>query len=175
MGQVCRMERACDHGAMDRAAGTGCIGRIVTAHGSRWAAWTEAGLVAVGRSPALVTQIARAAGLTDLRSDDTGTAPLIPDWQRLPGGFRGAALRACAAIPLGQVATYAQIARAAGSPGAARAVGSAMAANPVPVIVPCHRVVRTDGRLGEYGMGGPEVKARMLRAEGVAIMIGRIG
>jgi len=175
MGQVCRMERACDHGAMDRGAGTGYVGRIDTAHGGRWAVWTEAGLVAVGMSSGRVVELAGAAGITDLRSDDTGTAPLIPDWQRLPGGFRGAALRACAAIPLGQVATYAQIARAAGSPGAARAVGSAMAANPVPVIVPCHRVVRTDGRLGEYGMGGPEVKARMLRAEGVAIMIGRIG
>ena len=86
-----------------------------------------------------------------------------------------AALRACADIPQGQVATYGQIARAAGSPGAARAVGSAMAANPVPVIIPCHRVVRADGQLGEYGMGGPAMKERMLRAEGVAITNGRIG
>jgi len=160
---------------MDAVHDTGCVGRIDTAHGPRWAAWTDAGLVAVGSSSARVEAIARAAGLTHLHRDHGGAAPTTPDWGRLPGGFRGAALRACAEIPRGQVATYAQIARAAGSPGAARAVGSAMAANPVPVVIPCHRVVRSDGRLGEYAMGGTATKERMLRAEGVEVTHGRIG
>jgi O-6-methylguanine DNA methyltransferase len=160
---------------MDDVRDTGCIGRIDTAHGQRWAAWTDVGLVAVGSSSAHVEALARAAGLTRLRRDRGGAAPIAPDWARLPGGFRGAALRACAEIPRGQVATYAQIARAAGSPGAARAVGSAMAANPVPVVVPCHRVVRSDGRPGEYAMGGSAAKERMLRAEGVEVTHGRIG
>ena len=169
------MRRACDHDGMATAGDTGCIGRIRTAHGARWAAWTDDGLVAVDESRRWVETLARAAGLTHLRRAAGGTAPSQVDWNRLPGGFRGAALRACADIPQGQVATYGQIARAAGSPGAARAVGSAMAANPVPVIIPCHRVVRADGQLGEYGMGGPAMKERMLRAEGVAITNGRIG
>jgi O-6-methylguanine DNA methyltransferase len=160
---------------MDAAHDTGCIGRIDTAHGTRWAAWTEAGLVAVGASSAGVEALARRAGLTHLHRDHGGPAPTMPDWGRLPGGFRGAALRACAEIPAGQVATYAQIARAAGSPGAARAVGSAMAANPVPVVIPCHRVVRSDGRLGEYAMGGTATKGRMLRAEGIDVINGCIG
>ena len=151
------------------------MGRIETAHGSRWAAWTDDGLVAVGESRRWVEALARAAGLTRLRRAAADAAPSHVDWKRLPGGFRGAALRACAAIPRGQVATYGEIARAAGSPGAARAVGSAMAANPVPVIIPCHRVVRADGQLGDYGMGGPAMKERMLRAEGVVITNGRIG
>ena len=154
---------------------TGCIGRIDTAHGPRWAAWTGDGLVAVDESRRWVETLARAAGLTHLRRAVGDTAPSEVDWNRLPGGFRGAALRACAGIPWGQVATYGDLARAAGSPGAARAVGSAMAANPVPVIIPCHRVVRADGELGEYGMGGPAMKERMLRAEGVVITNGRIG
>jgi methylated-DNA-[protein]-cysteine S-methyltransferase len=64
------------------------------------------------------------------------------------------------------VITYAELARRAGSPGAARAVGSAMAANPLPVVIPCHRVVRSDGGAGDYSAGGTAVKRRMLRTEG---------
>ena len=69
------------------------------------------------------------------------------------------------AIPRGQVRTYGQIAREAGSPGAARAVGQAMACNPWPVIVPCHRVVGHDGRLTGFG-GGVDMKRHMLVMEG---------
>ena len=151
------------------------IGRIDTAHGPRWAAWTPVGLVAVGSSAARVEALAQTMGLAHLQRAAGATALDVPAWDRLPGGFRGAALRACAQIPAGQVATYAEIARAAGSPGAARAVGSAMAGNPVPVVIPCHRVVRADGRLGQYAMGGTEMKERMLRAEGIGVTNGRIG
>jgi len=68
-------------------------------------------------------------------------------------------------IPRGQTRTYGQLARQAGSPSAARAVGQAMAHNPWPVLVPCHRVVGHDGRLTGFG-GGLEMKERMLVMEG---------
>jgi len=68
-------------------------------------------------------------------------------------------------IPRGQTATYGEIARQVGSPGAARAVGQVMARNPWPVIVPCHRVVGHDGRLTGFG-GGLTMKQRMLEMEG---------
>ena len=82
--------------------------------------------------------------------------------------FATAVLRATAAIPAGQVRTYGQIAQAIGRPGAARAVGAALARNPVPVRIPCHRVIRADGQLGDYsGEGGAAGKAALLAAEGV--------
>lgn len=65
--------------------------------------------------------------------------------------FREEVYRALLAVPAGSVATYGELAAAAGRPGAARAVGSAMAENPIPIVVPCHRVVRSDGSLGRYG------------------------
>ena len=83
--------------------------------------------------------------------------------------FQRRVLAAAAAIPYGEVRTYRQIAAAAHAPGAARAVGTALARNPVPVLIPCHRVVRADGRLGEYTGGGPATKRRLLRHEGVEL------
>lgn len=69
-------------------------------------------------------------------------------------------------IPFGGVLTYADIARRIGSPLAARAVGNAVGHNPAPIVVPCHRVVRSDGTLGGYSGGGPEYKRRLLAIEG---------
>ena len=71
------------------------------------------------------------------------------------------------AIPYGSTESYATVAAATGNPTAVRAVGTACARNPLPLVVPCHRVVRSDGTLGQYG-GGPEVKERLLRMEGAA-------
>lgn len=65
--------------------------------------------------------------------------------------FQRAVLEAVRAIPYGAVQSYAQVARAAGKPGAARAAGSAIATNPISLIIPCHRVIRADGTPGEYG------------------------
>ncbi|MDO8425069.1 MAG: methylated-DNA--[protein]-cysteine S-methyltransferase [bacterium] len=78
-------------------------------------------------------------------------------------------------IRAGSVMTYAALAHAVGHPGAARAVANACAANPWPVMIPCHRVVRSDGTLGGYsGPGGIVRKAALLRREGVVIVGNRI-
>jgi methylated-DNA-[protein]-cysteine S-methyltransferase len=86
------------------------------------------------------------------------------DWQ-LTAGFRRRVLEAAAGIPFGETSTYTAMAAAAGSPRAHRAAGSALGSNPLPVVVPCHRVVRLGGALGGYG-GGLEVKETLLRLEG---------
>lgn len=83
-------------------------------------------------------------------------------------GFRRDVLSAMAEIPYGETATYASLAGEAGNPGAVRAVGTACARNPVPIIVPCHRVVRSDGAPGGY-LGGTDAKQALLALErGVA-------
>lgn len=88
----------------------------------------------------------------------------VPVDFRLSAGFRRQALAAVAAVPYGATATYRQIAEAAGNVRATRAAGSACATNPTPIVVPCHRVLRTDGGLGGY-LGGPEVKRALLDLE----------
>jgi methylated-DNA-[protein]-cysteine S-methyltransferase len=87
------------------------------------------------------------------------------DW-RLSHGFTRKVLTACATIPFGETRSYAEMASAAGSPRAFRAAGSALGANPIPVIVPCHRVLRSGGALGGYG-GGLQAKRKLLELEGV--------
>ena len=89
------------------------------------------------------------------------------DWSHL-AGFTREVLRATAEIGFGDVSTYAGVAAAAGSPRAVRAAGNALGANPMPVIVPCHRVLRTGGGLGGY-TGGIERKEFLLRLEGALL------
>ena len=72
-----------------------------------------------------------------------------------------------AGIAYGHTESYAQVAQAVGSPRAVRAVGSACATNPLPVVVPCHRVVRSDGSFGGY-VGGPDAKRTLLSLESAA-------
>jgi methylated-DNA-[protein]-cysteine S-methyltransferase len=86
---------------------------------------------------------------------------------RLSRGFRLNVLRHLPRIPYGSTASYAQVAQAAGSPNAVRAVGTACATNPLPLIVPCHRVVKSDGNFGGY-LGGSEAKRALLRLEAAA-------
>jgi methylated-DNA-[protein]-cysteine S-methyltransferase len=86
------------------------------------------------------------------------------DW-RLTAGMRRRLLEATASIPFGKVATYGEVARLAGRPGAARAAGGAVAANPLAIVIPCHRVVAAGG-LGGYGPG-LEPKRTLLELEGV--------
>lgn len=92
------------------------------------------------------------------------TVPL--DWS-LSGGFYEKVLRELlASVPYGATAGYQDLALRVGEPGAARAVGMAMGSNPLPVIVPCHRVVETGGGLGGFG-GGRETKRTLLALEGL--------
>jgi methylated-DNA-[protein]-cysteine S-methyltransferase len=84
------------------------------------------------------------------------------------GPFHRRVLGATAKIPAGRVATYTQVAARAGSPRASRAAGNALHANPVAIVVPCHRVLRTDGSLGGYG-GGLPIKEWLLRHEGALL------
>jgi methylated-DNA-[protein]-cysteine S-methyltransferase len=87
------------------------------------------------------------------------------DW-RLSGGFRRRVLRAINRIPYGQTRSYAEMARKAGNDRAVRAAGTACGSNPIPLVVPCHRVLRTGGALGGYG-GGLPMKRGLLELEGV--------
>lgn len=91
----------------------------------------------------------------DLPIDFTGVSP-----------FTRSVLSATADIPFGEVSTYGEIAARIGSPGASRAVGNALGRNPIPVIVPCHRIIRSNGSIGWY-TGGVKLKERLLAIEGV--------
>jgi methylated-DNA-[protein]-cysteine S-methyltransferase len=86
---------------------------------------------------------------------------------QLAHGFRRTVLTHLRDIPYGATESYATVAAATGKPTAVRAVGTACARNPLPLVVPCHRVVRSDGTLGQYG-GGAANKERLLRMEGAA-------
>ena len=87
------------------------------------------------------------------------------DWQ-LTDGFRKRVQRAINRIPYGQTRSYTEIARSAGNERAVRAAGSACGSNPIPIVVPCHRVLRSGGALGGYG-GGLPMKEALLELEGV--------
>ena len=97
---------------------------------------------------------------------DIDLDPLTPFQQRV--------LRAAIAIPRGHTCSYGELAERIGAPGAARAVGSALGRNPVPLLIPCHRVVRSGGDVGKYGMGGAQMKVRLLRREGALSRGGRV-
>jgi methylated-DNA-[protein]-cysteine S-methyltransferase len=93
--------------------------------------------------------------------------PLAP--QGTP--FERAVWAELAKIPFGETRSYGEIARTLGRPGAARAVGRANGANPLPIVVPCHRVIGADGSLTGFG-GGLDVKSRLLELEGAALPFG---
>ena len=90
----------------------------------------------------------------------------VPLDRRLSSGFRAEVLAHLPEIAYGHTESYAQVAAAAGNAKAVRAVGTACATNPLPVVVPCHRVVRADGSWGGY-VGGPDAKRALLTLEGV--------
>ena len=81
--------------------------------------------------------------------------------------FQRLVLKKTLQIPAGEVRSYQWVAKEIGARRAVRAVGTALARNPLPILIPCHRVVRTDGRIGHYSAGGPGVKAKLLALEGV--------
>lgn len=114
---------------------------------------------------ASATNVSRIAN--DIRTLATGRAVDMTryvDWDGITP-FRRAVLEQTMAIPMGETRTYADLAAGAGSPRAARAVGRVMATNPLPFVIPCHRVVGSNGTLHGYG-GGLELKERLLKVEG---------
>lgn len=114
-------------------------------------------VVAGIRPPAGLVSALRSGRATSLRYDLSGLTP-----------FERAVLTKTLEIPSGEVRPYGWVARQIGRPKAVRAVGSALGRNPVPVLIPCHRVVRSDGQIGNYGLGVP-MKRALLSAEGVDI------
>ena len=93
-----------------------------------------------------------------------GRKPRLPLGHLGAGDFNVRVWEAARAIPAGKVASYGALARRIGHPRAARAVGAALGANPLPILVPCHRIVRADGSLGGFGAGLP-LKIRLLHHE----------
>jgi methylated-DNA-[protein]-cysteine S-methyltransferase len=102
--------------------------------------------------------------LEEYFSGDRHAFELPLDWS-LIGPFARRVLRATVRIPYGGSLSYAQVAARAGSPRGSRAAGNALGSNPIPIVIPCHRVLRTGGALGGYG-GGLERKRALLRLEG---------
>lgn len=116
------------------------------------------------RAPTRLDTVARE--LDEYFAGNRRTFDIALDW-RLSAGFRSTVLHHLPEIGYGHTASYAAVAQLAGNPKAVRAVGTACATNPMPVVVPCHRVVRSDGAMGGY-LGGVEAKRFLLDLEGAA-------
>ena len=110
-----------------------------------------------------LAEYATAHGLTQ-----SAARPTLRTDRSLIHGFARAVLGRTAQIPYGSYLTYGEVAAEAGSPRAHRAAGNALAHNPIPIVIPCHRVLRSGGVIGNYG-GGPEMKAALLRLEGAGV------
>lgn len=109
----------------------------------------------------------RVATALDRRLNGKG-GPTFADLRVLTP-FERDVLECTASIPAGEARPYGWVAREIGRPAAVRAVGTALKHNPVPLLIPCHRVVRSDGRIGEYALGGPGNKRLLLTLEGVPV------
>jgi methylated-DNA-[protein]-cysteine S-methyltransferase len=115
--------------------------------------------------PAIEDAIARMVASLRGEADDLADVPL--DLDALPP-FQRRVFEVVRHIPAGDTLSYGEVAAAAGSPGAARAVGQALGRNPFPIVIPCHRVLAAGGRIGGFtAEGGITVKTKMLAAEGV--------
>jgi len=104
--------------------------------------------------------------LSEYLEGDATTLDLPVDLRLTAAPFRRLVLEKLREVPRGETVSYGELAARAGNPKAARAVGSACARNPIPIVVPCHRVLPGTGRLGNYG-GGPARKRALLELEGV--------
>lgn len=156
----------------------------VTPLGEVWVAFSSGGIVAVDfpANQALFSQRLKRKGYTEIVYDPGTVEPALAqiveylqgkrhnfdlhiDWSVMTP-FQSQALKATSAIPYGQTVSYNEIARRIGRPRAARAVGRAQATNPMPLVIPCHRVLGTDGRLHGYGAGdGLATKTWLLQLE----------
>jgi methylated-DNA-[protein]-cysteine S-methyltransferase len=170
--------RATDAGLVDVAYAT-----VDSPLGPLWAAVTRRGLVALAYDPDdhLLQRLAAAVSprileapsrLDEVRREleeyfeGRRREFAIPiDWALVGAGYPRAVLRQTARIPYGQARSYAEVAVAAGSPRGWRAAGNALGSNPIPVVVPCHRVLRSGGAIGGY-TGGLDRKRFLLELEG---------
>lgn len=130
------------------------VGMDADAFGAAYLARTGRDLTWEARPPA---EVARALATCDGAGVAVDLIGLTP--------FARSVLAQVASIPRGETRSYGWIAERLGNPRAVRAVGTAVGHNPVPIIVPCHRVVRSDG-LGMFSMGGPDAKRKLLTEEG---------
>jgi O-6-methylguanine DNA methyltransferase len=160
------------------------IAPLATAIGTLWAAWNGSGLASVDQSdngPTAAAEHEARTGRLTLLADALPARLAHAVSRRLAGDrhvhirldlrgrtpFEVAVWEKALEIPFGEVRPYGWIAAEIGRPKAVRAVGTALGHNPVPLLVPCHRVVRTDGLIGNYSLGGPHNKRAILAAEGV--------
>jgi methylated-DNA-[protein]-cysteine S-methyltransferase len=163
-------------------AGAGDLVSIVDSRfGPLWVAWSRIGIT--GLSPAFVSPTVetfidhhrrvsyKASSLPRSLESEIGDALESGVQEGLRFDLRGlsvfqqSVLEACATIPVGAVRPYGWIADELNKPGATRAVGTALAKNPIPLLIPCHRVVKSDGSIGNYAFG-PEMKRELLISEG---------
>ena len=152
---------------------------VPTALGPGLVAWTDRGVCAVavtddeaGFAASCAARLGRPVERTDAAPDALAASLATGDVEGVALDLRGVSpfaadvLRTVATIPRGEVRSYGWVARRVGRPRAVRAAATAIARNPVPLAVPCHRVVRGDGRIGNYGLGGSDVKRKLLAGEG---------
>src|ERR1700694_2253070 len=157
--------------------------RFETVLGSVYVAWNRLGVSAASRSETaaefedwfrrdvgrpLVLAPAPADLAAKIEDELSGKRRMRFDLRGLTE-FEQDVLRKTYEIPRGEVRPYGWVAREIRRPAAVRAVGTALANNPIPYFIPCHRVVRTDGNIGNYGGGGPEAKRAILTMEGVRV------
>jgi O-6-methylguanine DNA methyltransferase len=160
---------------------------------SYWRLESPVGTVFIAHSPAGISMVTRAKSPAEFEAAFRRLhgRPVFPETHAAPAGIRArvqkpqgrgardlsfdlrelseferAVLLKALEIPPGEVRPYSWIAREIGHPGAVRAAGSALAKNPVPLLIPCHRVVRSDGHIGKYSLGGPRNKRTLLEIEG---------
>ena len=155
-------------GALSVAASENGLVRLAFMHAAALADQIAAQALPENRAPRHLAQ-----ALVQLGEYLSGTRQAFDvavDWSG-HSPFHRTIRRATLAIPFGEVRTYGELARQAGNPSAARAVGGAMNRNPLPIIIPCHRVIDSQGRLTGYGApGGLATKAWLLRLEGHTIV-----
>jgi O-6-methylguanine DNA methyltransferase len=145
--------------------------------GPVWVAWNRFGVSAVMKTssaPEFENQFAARFGRRPRRAGQLPSDLGERFDLRSVTEFERAVLLKAREIPRGEVRTYGWIAAQIGHPHAVRAVGSALRKNPVPVLIPCHRVVRSDGHIGNYALGGAMNKRAILAAEGVRLDGGKL-
>jgi O-6-methylguanine DNA methyltransferase len=149
---------------------------LETPLGPVFVAWNRHGVSAVMRTATAEEFEDRFRGRYG-RPVEPAPVPALPDDVRTRFDLRGlsefeqAVLLKALEIPRGEFRTYGWIAAQIGRPAAVRAVGTVLRKNPVPVLIPCHRVVRSDGRIGNYALGGSDAKRQILAAEGVDVSL----